>query len=94
MITDRIGRRKVLLPINHNYNKICDVLTLSKINNTKNSKSFLASNEKSHLTARTIVRTFQLHRHEDKCTVLLHCPVSAEIRTVDSQSDLRIRIFL
>ena len=23
-------------------------------------------------------------------TVLLHCPVSAEIRTVDSQSDLRI----
>ena len=23
-------------------------------------------------------------------TVLLHCPISAEIRTVDSQSDLRI----
>ena len=24
------------------------------------------------------------------CTVLLHCPISAEIRTVDSQSNLRI----
>ena len=24
-------------------------------------------------------------------TVLLHCPISAEIRTVDSQSDLRIK---
>ena len=26
MITDRIGRHKVLLPINHNFNKICDIL--------------------------------------------------------------------
>ena len=25
MITDRIGRHKVLLPINHNFNKICDI---------------------------------------------------------------------
>ena len=25
MIADRIGRHKVLLPINHNFNKICDV---------------------------------------------------------------------
>ena len=24
MITDRIGRHEVLLPINHNFNKICD----------------------------------------------------------------------
>ena len=31
MITDRIGQHKVLLPINHNYNKICDVLGFSKI---------------------------------------------------------------
>ena len=31
MITDRIGRNEVLLPINHNYNKICDVLALLKI---------------------------------------------------------------
>ena len=26
MITDQIGWHKVLLPINHNYNKICDVV--------------------------------------------------------------------
>ena len=25
MITDRIGRDEVLLPINHNFNKICDI---------------------------------------------------------------------
>ena len=27
-------------------------------------------------------------------TVLLHCPISAEIRTVDSQLDLRILFYL
>ena len=26
MITDRIGRHKVLLPVNHNFNKICDII--------------------------------------------------------------------
>ena len=26
MITDRIGRHEVLLPINHNFTKICDIL--------------------------------------------------------------------
>ena len=26
MITDRIGRHEVLLPINHNFNKICDIM--------------------------------------------------------------------
>ena len=26
IITDRIGRLEVLLPINHSYNKICDIL--------------------------------------------------------------------
>ena len=25
IITDRIGRLKVLLPINHSYKKICDI---------------------------------------------------------------------
>ena len=25
MVTDRIGRHEVLLPINHNFNKICDI---------------------------------------------------------------------
>ena len=27
MITDRIGRHDVLLPINHNFNKICDIIS-------------------------------------------------------------------
>ena len=26
MMTDRIGRHEVLLPINHNLNKICDII--------------------------------------------------------------------
>ena len=26
MITDRIGQHEVLLPINHNFNKICDII--------------------------------------------------------------------
>ena len=26
MITDRIGQDEVLLPINHKYNKLCDIL--------------------------------------------------------------------
>ena len=53
IITDRIGRHEVMLPINHNYNKICDVLTLLKTKNTRNSKSFLACRKtKSHSSAR------------------------------------------
>ena len=31
MITDRIERHEVLLPINHNYNKICDILGFFKV---------------------------------------------------------------
>ena len=50
MITDRIGRHKVLLPINRNFNKICDIIAYCPIN----------------------------------------CPIKAEIRVVDSQSDLTI----
>ena len=28
MITDRIGQCEVLIPISHNYNKICEILGL------------------------------------------------------------------
>ena len=80
MITDRIGRHEVLLPINHNFNKICDIIGYFLNQNTRNSKFCFASSEKkSHLSARVMART-----------VLLNCPIKAEIRTVDSQSDLRI----
>ena len=51
MITDRrIGRYEVLLPINHNFNKICDIIGYFLNQNTRNSKFCFASSEKSHLT--------------------------------------------
>ena len=40
MITDRIVGHKVLLLINHNHNKICDILSLLKIK-TQNILGFL-----------------------------------------------------
>ena len=46
MITDRIGRHEVLLPINHNFNKICDTIGYFLNQNTRNSKSCFASSEK------------------------------------------------
>ena len=43
MITDRIGRHEVLLPINHNFNKICDILG-SFFN--QNARDVFANSEK------------------------------------------------
>ena len=80
MITDRIGRHEILLPINHNFNKICDIEGAFLNKNTRNSKiCFSSSEKKSNLRARVMTRTVQLN-----------CPIEAEIRAVDSQSDLRI----
>ena len=84
MITYRIGGHEVLLPINHNYNKICDTLGFLKLRKKK-FREFFISSENSHLSARVLSNYLGMMR-----TVLLHCPISAEIRTVDSQSDLRI----
>ena len=46
MITDRIGRHKVLLPINHNFNKICDIIGYFLNKNKRNSKLWFPSSEK------------------------------------------------
>ena len=46
MITDRIGRHEVLLPTNHNFNKICDIIGYFLNQNTRNSKFCFASGEK------------------------------------------------
>ena len=46
MITDRIGRQEVLLPINHNFNKIFDITGNFLNQNTKNWKFCFASSEK------------------------------------------------
>ena len=71
MITDRIGRHKVLLPINHNFNEICDIWGSFFNQKTKNSEIVFASSEKkSHLSVRVIVRTVQL-RILSYLTVLL-----------------------
>ena len=45
MITDRIGWHEVLLPINHNFNKICDILG-SFLIKTQEILSFFASRKK------------------------------------------------
>ena len=89
MITDRIGRHEVLLPINHNFNKICDIIGYFLYQNTRNSKFFFASSQKkSHLNARVMARTVQLLRHDACCPI--YCPIKAETRAVDIQSDLTI----
>ena len=46
MITDRIGRHEVLLLINHNFNKICDIIGYFLHQNTRNSTICFASIEK------------------------------------------------
>ena len=92
MITDRIRRHEVLLPINHNFNKICDILGSFLNQNTRNSEIFLLAvkKKKPYKRARDgaccpITNYLGMMR-----TVLFNCPIKAEIRAVDSQSDLRI----
>ena len=46
MITDQMGRHEVLLPINHNFNKICDISGSFFNQKTRNSEIFFASSEK------------------------------------------------
>ena len=59
MITDRIGRHEVSLPINHNFNKICEKKAL-----ILNQLFFASGEKKSHLSARVMARTVQLLRHD------------------------------
>ena len=80
MITNRIERHEVLLLINHNFNKICDIVSSFLNQNTRNLPIFLlAVEKKTHVSARVMART-----------VLLNCTIKAKIRAVDSQSDLTI----
>ena len=46
MITDRIGQHEVLLPINHNFNKILWSIRLFFNQNTRNPEIFFAKSEK------------------------------------------------
>ena len=47
MVTDRVGRHEILLPINHNCNKICDILDLFLNLRKWNSKRFLLAVKKA-----------------------------------------------
>ena len=74
MITDWIGRHEVLLPINHNSNKICNIYKALFWNqNRRNSNFFLLGVKKSHLiiSARLMARTVQLLRHDAYCPIEL-----------------------
>ena len=61
---------------NHNDNRICDILVFFFNQNTRNFESFFANSEKKIGSVESC--TVQLLRHD------------SYIRTVDSQSDLRI----
>ena len=45
MITDRIGGHEVLLPINHNFNKICDIQGSFLKSKQQKFEDFFASSE-------------------------------------------------
>ena len=83
MIKDRIGRHKLLSPINQNFNKICDI-----------QGSFLKSTQKKFQLFLLAVIKIRSSANVMAPTALLNCPTKAEIRAVDSQSDLRILLQL
>ena len=70
MITDRIGRHEVLVPINHNYNynRICDVLGLFLVK-TQEIPRFMLAPKKQFKCACAIASTVQLlnYRHDAYC---------------------------
>ena len=62
MIAEPIGRREVLLPINHNYNKICDILGFFKVKTQEILRVFFLlalKIKKPFKCAREMARTIQ-----------------------------------
>ena len=74
MITNRIGRQEVLLPIYHNFNRICDIELKRLFFKIKTEEIQFFLLVMKKLSARVMARTV----------------LKAEIRAVDSHSDLRI----
>ena len=65
MIIDRIGQHEVLLPIDHDFKKNCDIEDSFWTQNTRNSKIFLPQTKKeSYLSARVMACTIQLLKHD------------------------------
>ena len=79
MITDRIGRHKILLPINQKFDKIWRKKIIigyafSEKQQQQQQQSTRRNARKKHAH---LTRFFHLHRHEVSTvplTVLLHCP--------------------
>ena len=85
MITDRTGQHEFLLPINHNYNAICDISSFFNIKTRDISRDFFLEVKKKPIQVRARdSRTIQILRYR------AYCNVNADIRVADSQSDLRI----
>ena len=69
MIAERIGRHKVLLPINLNHSNICEAFILIK---TQEIPSFFYfSKKKPFKFAVAMARTVQLLRHDAYCPITL-----------------------
>ena len=60
MITDQTGQHNVLLPINHNYDKICDILGFFNLKTPEIPRVFVASSEKCAHAMFCMVHTVQL----------------------------------
>ena len=88
-ITDWIRRQEVLLLIIYNnHNKICDIFSFSKIIKTQHIPTVFLLElkiKKPFKCMQTMSNYFGITH-----TALLYFPISAEIRTIESQSDLRI----
>ena len=70
MIIGRIGQHEVLLLINHNYNKMCDILGFLKLK--QEIRSFFAGSEKKpSKCVCAMVYTAQLVRHMAYCPITL-----------------------
>ena len=71
MITDWIGQYEVLLPINHNYNKFCDILGFLKLKTQEMLWVLILLAVKKAILGRTMAHTVQLLKHNMYCPITL-----------------------
>ena len=78
MITERLGRHEGLLPINHKFNKICDIIGYFSKSKPKKFQIFvwLAAKKTIYAGARWRVLSNYLDMTR---TALLNCPIKAKI---------------
>ena len=85
MIQDRIGRHQVLSPIIITITKFVRLDPYFKIKTQQLTTVFARSEKKKPFKCGRILSNYLAMTR----TVILHCPIGAEIRTVISKSDLR-----